>query len=172
MSSKIRTYTGAWIDPLNPTLQDIYIKDIAHALSNICRFTGHCKSFYSVAQHSVLCTNRVNTRRMQQIMLLHDGSEAYLMDIARPVKQSDGFAKYREIEQVLQDAVFSRFNLLPLTQDEKELMHIVDIEQFEQEQKHIMFPFQLELDTLVAGFSTWDPSKAEQRFLSSFLDLF
>ena len=50
----IQTYTGRAFDLLDPRPEQIDPLDIAHALSQICRFTGHVREFYSVAQHSVL----------------------------------------------------------------------------------------------------------------------
>ena len=51
----IQTFTGKRMYPLDPKPEDICIEDIAHALSNICRFTGHTKKFYSVGEHSINC---------------------------------------------------------------------------------------------------------------------
>lgn len=42
----IRTFTGRKIDFETFSTRDVCIIDIAHALSNLCRFTGHTKSFY------------------------------------------------------------------------------------------------------------------------------
>ena len=49
--ARIRTYTGRYFDILNPQAKDVSIIDIAHALSQLCRFTGHTEFFHSVAQH-------------------------------------------------------------------------------------------------------------------------
>ena len=81
----IQTFTGKQFWPLDPRPEDFDIQDIAHALSNVCRFTGHCTSFYSVAQHSVSVARSLPPK-LQLQGLLHDGSEAYLCDVARPVK--------------------------------------------------------------------------------------
>jgi hypothetical protein len=79
----IVTYTGRRFHFLDPKIDEISIEDIAHALSNVCRFTGHTKRFYSVAEHSclvsALCDNRLEG-------LLHDASEAYMSDLSSPLK--------------------------------------------------------------------------------------
>ena len=84
--SWIQTFQGKAFDPFAPRPADISHFDIAHALSNICRFTGHTNTFYSVAQHSVQVALLV-PRPMQLAALLHDASEAYLCDI-RPAHQA------------------------------------------------------------------------------------
>src|SRR6266496_1501995 len=88
----IMTYSGELITPLNPDPDDIQIEDIAHALSNQCRFSGHCKQFYSVAEHSCRVSDLCSYEH-QLGGLLHDGTEAYLSDIARPIKQQPGFGE-------------------------------------------------------------------------------
>ena len=88
------TYTGKEFYPLDPNPADIDIKDIAHALSNCCRFAGHIKSFYSVAQHSVIVSELCEPENALA-GLLHDASEAYLSDIARPVKYTEQMEGYR-----------------------------------------------------------------------------
>jgi hypothetical protein len=107
----ITTYTGKKFFPLNPNYLDIDIRDVAHALSNICRFSGHCPEFYSVAQHSVYVSQLVPLSSALW-GLLHDASEAYLHDIARPVKHQPEFGIYRELEHKLMGAIIKRF-LLP-----------------------------------------------------------
>ena len=51
--SYITTFTGKHFDPIHPVPEKIDVKDIAHALSLICRANGHTRFFYSVAQHSI-----------------------------------------------------------------------------------------------------------------------
>lgn len=113
--SWIQTRSGKKFDPLNPDPATIDIEDIAHALSQVCRFTGHCSRFYSVAEHSVRVSRRVFqlTGDWEQAMwgLLHDASEAYLADIARPVKRTPELLLYCRIEGRLQRRIAHRFNL-------------------------------------------------------------
>jgi hypothetical protein len=118
----IVTHSGRKVYPLAPEPGMFDLNDIAHALSNTCRFTGHCKKFYSVAQHSVLVAKLVrhqtgsDTLAMQG--LLHDATEAYLCDVARPVKHADGFAFYREAEDRLWKSLAHAFGV-PGTLDDK-----------------------------------------------------
>lgn len=104
----IMTYSGIWIQPLNPDPADIRLEDIATALSNMCRWTGHVSTFYSVAEHSVLAS--LIDPRLET--LLHDGSEAYLCDLARPVKHAPGLGEhYLAAESRLEQAIALRFGL-------------------------------------------------------------
>lgn len=112
----IYTYSGGIIQPLNPDPDDIDIVDIAHALSNQCRYTGHTHSFYSVAEHSLLCAAYVRqqggTALQQLTALLHDASEAYLSDIARPIKKAPEFGNvYVAFEKALERAIGQAFGI-------------------------------------------------------------
>ena len=113
------TYTNKQFYPLHPDPNDIDIKDIAHALSNVCRFTGHVSQFYSVAQHCVLVSQICNPENALA-GLLHDASEAYLSDVARPVKYTQLMEGYRKIEDLLEEAISVKFNTpYPMTKDIK-----------------------------------------------------
>lgn len=103
----IMTYSGARFYPLDPDFALIRIEDIAHHLSNICRFTGACKYHYSVAQHSVLVSQEA--RGFSGWGLLHDAAEAYLSDIASPVKEQ--LPEMEQIEEKILKAVAVRFGL-------------------------------------------------------------
>lgn len=112
-SSTIQTFTGKVFDVFNPDPDLICVEDIAHALSNQCRFTGHVQAFYSVAQHSVLVSDLAMDFPLYG--LLHDASEAYLTDVASPIKHHPEFEFYRKVEAKLQDVIYRRFGLYPVT---------------------------------------------------------
>jgi hypothetical protein len=109
-STWIQTYTGKKFWPLDPSIDDVCIEDIAHGLAMKCRFSGHTHSFYSVAQHSVLVSQLVPPKDAMW-GLLHDAAEAYLADVARPVKQHHAFDGFRAYEGVLMRIIAMAFHL-------------------------------------------------------------
>lgn len=115
----IETYSGKEFHFLNPQPEQICIEDIAHALSNQCRYTGHTKRFMSVAEHSYLVSLMCPT--VPLIGLLHDASEAYLSDLSRPVKHGTAIGPpYLELEDRVMQAIFGKFGLsLPLPPEVK-----------------------------------------------------
>lgn len=110
--SYIQTLSGKKFDYVNATVDDIEIEDIATALSHICRFAGHLPEFYSVAQHSVLCSQLVEPEFAFEA-LMHDAAEAYCQDIPAPLKAL--LPDYRRIEAFVDELIRFKFNL-PLTQ--------------------------------------------------------
>jgi hypothetical protein len=116
--SYIQTVSGRRIDPFAPDVAEIDLGDIAKALSNQCRFGGHCNSFYSVAQHSCLAADLVEAAGGDPAdalwALLHDAPEAYLVDLPHPLKhRSELGPVYKRAEAALQDAICARFDLPP-----------------------------------------------------------
>lgn len=113
----IQTYPkGIKFWPLDPRPEEIHIEDIAHALSNVCRFGGFVKHHYSVAQHSLLVSYKVPPCDALWA-LLHDAPEAYLGDQCRPVKRSmvfhinECFHPFAKVEEELMRVVAKRFGL-------------------------------------------------------------
>jgi uncharacterized protein len=106
----MQTATGRKFWPIDPRPEDVDIADIAHALSLMCRFGGHCTRFYSVAEHSLYVSAVASPDSLWG--LLHDASEAYISDIVRPAKRF--IAGYREIEERILAAVRVRFGLSPV----------------------------------------------------------
>lgn len=127
MNPWIQTFTGAKHDLLNPDPWDIRLSDITHALSLICRFTGHVREHYSVAQHSVLVARLLrdegHNSGIQAQGLLHDAHEAYVGDVASPIKRAikllipvspidrilPDFSPWSDLERRHEHAVRARF---------------------------------------------------------------
>jgi hypothetical protein len=106
----IETFSGIRFDFLNPQPEQIQLEDIAHALSNQCRYTGHTRKFYSVAEH---CWHTSFIADEKLWGLLHDASEAYISDLSRPVKQLTPIGPpYLEVETRIMQAICSRFGLI------------------------------------------------------------
>lgn len=49
----IQSYTGRRVDAIELTADQVVVPDVAHALAQQCRFTGHTCRFYSVGEHSL-----------------------------------------------------------------------------------------------------------------------
>lgn len=96
---------------LNPQQDEIQIEDIGNALAKLCRFTGHTRKFYSVAEHSVY-TSRLVPKQDALWALLHDASEAYISDLNRPLKHFTQVGPtYKEVEDIVQRAICVKFRL-------------------------------------------------------------
>ncbi|XBS71123.1 HD family hydrolase [Acerihabitans sp. KWT182] len=104
----ITTFTGRHFDYASPNIDSICISDIAHALSNECRYAGHCPQFYSVAQHSVL-TSMIVPPAFALEALLHDAAEAYCKDLPSPLKHL--LPDYFAIESRIDALIRRRFGL-------------------------------------------------------------
>ena len=138
--SEITTYTGKLFDPTNPNIDGIDIVDIAHALSLLCRGNGHVKHFYSVGQHSISCYREAKARnyskKVQLACLFHDGSEAYLSDITRPVKPK--LPEYLIIEDKLQNIIWQKFIKEPLSEKDLKQVFAIDDDILSYEFEHLM----------------------------------
>ena len=111
----IQTYSGVKFDLSEPKADMVSIKDIAHALSQICRFTGHSSIFYSVAEHCCLCYD-VAPAGLKYEALLHDAPEAYYGDISTPLKKIFDFniqTFSQNIDRVVRDALHLVYDFVP-----------------------------------------------------------
>lgn len=104
----ISTYTGNFFDYLSHDNYPFDIEEIAHSLSHICRYGGHCDQFYSVAEHSVLISQLVSPE-LALCGLLHDGAEAYITDLPSPLKAL--CPDYKQIEASVEKSLFNRYSL-------------------------------------------------------------
>lgn len=105
----IETYKGNKFYFYEPNEKDIDMEDIAHSLSNICRYTGHSRKYYSVSRHSVLCSYMSDDNNLQKALFLHDASEAYIGDIARPFKKL--FPEINVIEDNILNVIYKKYNI-------------------------------------------------------------
>lgn len=163
----IRTSTGRKAWPLNPQPDDICIEDIASALSKLCRFNGHTRSFYSVAQHSVIVSHAV-PGQFALCGLLHDASEAYLCDIPTPIKGH--FPGYHELEDRLMQVIATQFGFAwPMPPDVKR----ADTRALVTEQRDLMLgsdrsypimPFVMPIEPL-------DPEAARKAFIARYREI-
>ena len=128
--SVMNTYSGRKFDPMKIAPEDVYLEDIAHALSLLCRGGGQIRWFYSVGQHSINCAHEALAR------LLHDASECYISDVIRPVKVH--LQNYLEIESMIMDAIWEKFHLDDLTDEENQKWKQIDNEILELELKTLM----------------------------------
>lgn len=175
MSSEIVTYTGRVVDPLNLLPGKVNIIDIAHSLALQCRFTGHVKWHYSVGQHSVLCATfaleTLGTAEQALTMLLHDGSEAYCSDLARPVKHAPGLGEaYREVEDQIQSVIADTFGLqYPFPQ----YVHRIDNALLLAEQQQLMPRFRhIDADLVYPHeIDRVTPEETESAFLALYEEL-
>lgn len=125
MPSHILTNKLKYFDFHNPEQHTYDVEEIAHSLSHVCRYTGHVRNFYSVAQHSVL-VSLIVPKHLQKAGLLHDASEAYLGDVSSPLKAL--LPDYKAIEAKVEKAICKQFNLpfpLPSKVKEADLIMLV-----------------------------------------------
>ncbi len=173
---KMNTYCGKKIDPTALRPGDIDIRDIAHALSLMCRGCGQIRRFYSVGQHSLNCSYEAEargyTKRIALACLLHDASEAFLSDIIRPIKRH--MPVYYEIEDAMMKVIFGQFGLSGLTAEENALWKQIDDDMLDNELAALMpgeadrVPVQL---AAVPELDTEPFEKTEKRFLERFYEL-
>lgn len=170
----MQTFTGRQFWPVDPQPADVSIDDIAHALSNVCRFGGHCRRFYSVAQHSVLVTRLVGEREPEHRLagLLHDASEAYLGDMIRPLKRTGQMGAFLEAERKVERVIWSTFGL---PQELPPVVKWADEKALATEARDIMGKPPVPWLPMPAPdahrIEPWMPGFARERFLETFYEL-
>lgn len=176
----IETWTGRRVYPTRPDIRSIYLEDVAHGLSNNCRYNGQSR-FYSVAEHSVHLADWCLARGLVPLVamnaLLHDAAEAYLPDVPTPIKCL--FPLFSDCEDRLLQTIFQALGVrflegalrgqikgadLRIVLNEREaamprhsgdnLWNVEELEPLEDVQIHC-----------------WPPDEAEDNFLSCFREL-
>ena len=169
----IETYTGLQFHILEPHPEEVNITDIAHALSMQCRFTGHTRFYYSVAQHSYLASFLVPPQ-FQLEALLHDASEAYIGDMSRPLKHfSECGRLYLEIEAKIEAVIKKKFGLPPTMSPE---VKEADNSLLYAEKNALMEPCDWthtwgKYEEIDATIQPWEPQYAETQFLRRYRQL-
>lgn len=174
----IETFSGRLVDITCILPSDCHIVDIAHSLSMQCRYNGHCRKFYSVAEHSCHVHDIIDEswrdsphhRMMSLAALLHDASESLLCDIPRPLKPI--LTEYTALELQVQEAICERFGV---DVDDELYRYIKDADNIalKTEAQYLMATCgekwgmgKIE----VGGFKVrcWKPKKARRQFLKRF----
>lgn len=183
----IWTVSDMMVEPLDMTPEMVKVTDIAHALSQACRFTGHTREFFSVAQHSANVSKLV-VRRMSWdngfdwgvalYALLHDATEAYLSDMARPLKHYNEFGDaYRKIEARLMWAIAEAHDLDP---EMPEVVKWADDVALRVECRDLMGPTMKAMyadgnEDVAMYFPepmrAWSPREAERTFLDTYTQI-
>jgi hypothetical protein len=181
MSPWILTFTGKKFDLLDPQVEQICIEDIAHALSNQCRFAGHTKHFYSVAQHSIILAENVVKQNeinpaLQLRALLHDAAEAYMNDIPAPMKWILG-----ERLKVIEDGIQAKIHeaLIPKLVDGYDRIKKADLQMLALEKINLL-PDHAEKWEILEGIQpleisqpddirwSWANSAAKKKFIDAY----
>lgn len=150
----IRTFKGHYLNVFDPKPECIDIEDIAHALSHTCRFGGHTRYFYSVAQHSFRVAQMCSMEN-RLTALLHDATEAYMCDLPRPIKRN--LPEYKKAEDCLMKVIADVFSIPFPFPDEIKLYDRVALE---MEHKELM---------LGEGFPrVMAPGEAKETFLNAY----
>lgn len=174
-----QTFTGRKFWPLDPRPEEMFIEDIAHSLSNMCRFNGHCRMFYSIAQHCVLGANELLTSSVSDAFhfLMHENPEAYICDLVSPIKHNSGLfgELYKQAEDNLERASAQRFYLdFPMPPIIKE----IDYRMLHTEKRELLADPPAAWKTSEGLFNpfpwpinTWQPAYAEKQFMNLFFNL-
>ena len=171
----MQTYTGQQFWPLDPRAEEVDLQDIAHALSHMCRFAGHVRTFYSVAEHCVRVSLLApgSDRMIALAGLLHDATEAYVVDVPRPLKRF--LPGYAEIEARVARCVEQRFDLETGILDHPSVKHWDEVLLATEARDLIggerAGKWHLRASALPGVIEPWTPERARMAFLDRFESL-
>jgi uncharacterized protein len=173
----IALLSGAKMNYHYPERSDVTIEDMASALSNNCRFSGHLPRFYSIAQHLVN-TSRIVPAEVAFTALMHDTAEAFTNDLPTPLKWE--FPVFKELEGKIESAMSKRFGFeFPYPKEVKEADTIMLIlEKFYVKEDFTIWPNyeewtqeMVEPYRQLVDLDSWQPRRAKREFLERFEEL-
>lgn len=167
-NSSILTFSGNYYNYLDPENSIINIYDVAHALSNICRYSGHCRDFYSVAEHSINVLKLLEDcpRNIRKAGLLHDSSESVMLDIVTPLKNL--LPDYKKLEEIIEADMSKKLDFqypLPLSVKWADTMMLMI------EQQELMNINCGNIDYKNIEIKCYSPKQAEEKFLEEYFKL-
>ena len=173
----LQTVSGRWVNPFDPDPSQLDAGDIARALANQCRFGGHSRVFYSVAQHSVIVSELVEQRGgdVEDVFaaLMHDATEAYLGDMPHPLKHRSPLgAAFKDAEDHLERALHERFGIKPDVPEIKRAdraLLATERRAFSAEDWH--WPELEGVEPLDLELTAWSPDEAAQAFAERYAEL-
>jgi 5'-nucleotidase len=173
----LQTVSGRWVNPFDPDPEQLDAGDIARALANQCRFGGHSRAFYSVAQHSVIVSRLVEERGGDTedafAALMHDATEAYLGDMPHPIKHRSPLgAAFKAAEDDLEEAIRARFRIKPDVPEIKRAdraLLATERRIFSAESWH--WPELEGVEPLDIEITPWSPDEAAAAFAARFAEL-
>jgi hypothetical protein len=173
----LQTVSGRWVNPFDPDPNQLDAGDIARALANQCRFGGHSRVFYSVAQHSVIVSQLVEQggADIEDVFaaLMHDATEAYLGDMPHPVKHRSALGvAFRAAEDQLEHAIRDRFRIKPDVPEIKRVDRaLLATERRSFSAEHWHWPELEGVEPLDLELTAWLPDEAAQAFAHRYAEL-
>jgi hypothetical protein len=173
----LQTVSGRWVNPFDPDPSQLDAGDIARALANQCRFGGHSRVFYSVAQHSVIVSRLVEERGgdVEDVFaaLMHDATEAYLGDMPHPLKHRSPLgAAFKLAEDHLERAIRERFRIkadVPEIKRADRALLATERRAFSAEDWH--WPELEGVEPLDLELTAWSPDEAAEAFARRYAEL-
>lgn len=171
METSIQLRSGFYFDLTSPESSVFSVDDIAHGLSHLCRFTGHTRTFYSVAQHSVL-VSMIVPPALAMLGLMHDAAEAIVGDVAQPLKAL--LPEYKAIEQRVERAVLQRLGLPHVMPPE---IKTADLRMLATERRDLLpscnFCWSIldGIEPVAQRIKPWPPERARRLFLARYDEL-
>ena len=169
----IEIYGGRKFHFSGPFAGEVSVEAIAHSLSQLCRYNGHTRRFYSVAEHACLLSDWVMrqswaTAKDGLTALHHDDAEHIIGDLPRPIKAT--MPEFKVAERVLDKAIADTLcTEYPLP----DWLHEIDARMIRDERPAVMGPSEFDWGTdrlvpLGVRFWHWTgrwPWLTKQRFM-------